>query len=109
MKQQFVLLSLGIGALLLATQHAFAQSPAQSSQNCAARASVLQQLSERYGETRQSIGLGGNDALVELFASRATGTWTITVTLPSGTTCVVAAGDAFETVADAPLPKGDGA
>jgi len=105
MKQQFVLLSLGIGALLLATQHAFAQAP----QNCAPRATVLKQLAQRYGETRQSIGLGGNDALVELFASRDTGTWTITVTLPSGTTCIVAAGDAFETVADAPRPKGDGA
>ena len=46
--------------------------------------------------------------MVEVFASRDTGTWTITVTRPSGLTCLVASGQAFETLAEAlPGPEKD--
>ena len=37
-----------------------------------------------------------NNAVVEVFASSDTGTWTITVTNASGVTCLVASGQAFE-------------
>lgn len=104
MKRQFLILSLGLGAMLLATQHAFAQSS-----RCATRDIVVAQLAEKYGESRQSIGLGSNDALVEVFASTRTGTWTITVTLPSGQTCIVAAGSAFEALAEVPQIPGNDA
>ena len=49
------------------------------------------------------IGLGANNQVVEVFASLETGTWTITVTLPDGTTCLVASGQAYESLTD-PLP-----
>ena len=78
-----------------------AQSPA-----CAPRDTVLRKLADTYGETRQSIGLNGNNALVEVFASDETGSWTITVTRPDGTTCLVAAGNAFERI-DEIRPTGD--
>jgi len=105
MKRKFLALSLGVGAMLLATQHVFAQS----SRNCASRDLVLERLSTRFGETRQSIGLGANNAVVEVFASTETGTWTITVTLPNGVTCVVAAGQSFEALAEAPVAPGNDA
>lgn len=77
---------------------------AAQSGNCGPRDAVVARLAESYGETRRSIGLGANNALMEVFASTQTGTWTITVTLANGMTCLIAAGQAFETVTDA-LPK----
>lgn len=70
MHQKLFALSLGFGGLILATHHAFAAPPAQ----CAARAQVLAELAERYGETRRGIGLAVNNAVMEIFASDATGT-----------------------------------
>lgn len=95
MKSQFFALSLGIGAFILATDHAFAQAP---DRNCANRARVIEHLTTKFGETRQSIGLAANSAVVEVFASAESGSWTITVTTPSGLTCLVASGTAFETI-----------
>ncbi|MCP3971875.1 MAG: hypothetical protein GY717_16445 [Rhodobacteraceae bacterium] len=92
MKRQFLALSLGVGAMLLATQHAFAQE----NRNCADRARVVERLASAYGESRQSIGLAPNNSVIEVFASTETGTWTITVTSPNGVTCLVASGQAFE-------------
>ncbi|MEE9387283.1 MAG: hypothetical protein V3U96_01630 [Paracoccaceae bacterium] len=87
--------------MLLATQHAFAQS-----NRCASRDIVVTRLAEKYGESRQSMGLGANNSVVEIYASIQTGSWTITVTMPSGQTCIVAAGQSFETLAEAPTVPG---
>lgn len=93
-------------ALYLATTTDLA---AQARNNCAPRDAVIERLAEGYGETRQSIGLGANNAVVEVFASDETGSWTITVTAPGGLTCLVASGQSFEAVTD-PLPaKGNDA
>ena len=94
------------GALTLLM--AGAASAAQT-RNCGPRELVLNRLAEGYGETRQSMGLGANNAVIEVFASQASGTWTITVTSPSGLTCLVASGQAFETLAEVLPPKGNDA
>jgi hypothetical protein len=86
-----------------------APSTAQDTRNCAARETVVDRLANTYGETRRSMGLGANNAVVEVFASHDSGSWTITVTLPNGITCLVASGQAFEALADAPPAKGKGA
>lgn len=81
---------------------------AQNGRNCAARAAVVDRLADGYGETRQSVGLGTNNAVVEVFASDKTGTWTITVTVPGGLTCLIASGQSFESLAEAlPVPGND--
>ncbi|MEP5728433.1 MAG: hypothetical protein ABJL67_03555 [Sulfitobacter sp.] len=82
---------------------------AQNARNCAPREAVIERLADSYGETRKSIGLGSNNAVVELFASEETGSWTITVTAPGGLTCLVASGQSFETVAEALPAKGSDA
>ena len=69
-------------------------------QRCAPREMVVDRLANKYGETRQSIGLGANNAVVEVFASDASGSWTIVVTSPNGLTCLVASGQAFESLAE---------
>lgn len=68
------------------------------SNNCAPRDTVVEQLSSKYGEVRKSVGLASSNSMIEVFASEATGSWTITVTLPNGTTCLMASGQSFETV-----------
>lgn len=75
--------------------------PALAQPACAPHAVVIEQLADGWGEGRVSIGLS-RGALVEMFANRETGTWTITVTGAGGLTCIVAAGEAFETVAPEP-------
>ncbi|SEM46444.1 hypothetical protein SAMN04488077_10517 [Roseovarius tolerans] len=72
--------------------------------NCAPREVVVDRLATAYGETRQSMGLGAQGAVMEVFASQTSGSWTITVTLPDGLTCLIASGRVFEAMA-APLPK----
>ena len=86
-------------------------APAQSATNanCAPREAVVERLGSRYGESRQSIGLGSNNSVVEVFASTETGTWTIVVTNTSGLSCLVAAGQAFEAIAEAPIAQGNDA
>ena len=87
---------------------AFALTPglAAAQQQCGPRTAVIERLSEDYGETRQSIGLAQGNRVIEVFASPDSGTWTITVTLPNGMTCLVAAGVAFEMVAAEAEPEG---
>ncbi len=92
--------ALVLGAALIAPNDAAAQ------QNCAARATVIERLAGQYGESRQSIGMGTEGRVVEVFASPQTRTWTITVTLPSGLTCLVASGEAFENLNESPRPEG---
>jgi len=98
------------GALGLALLLVTAQAPnAQTRTNCAPRDAVVHRLTSAYGETRQSIGLGANNQVVEVFASVETGTWTITVTTPKGLTCLIASGQAFEPVTEASPASGDDA
>lgn len=102
MQKTLFALSLGIAGYLLAAHNALAQ-PAQ----CGDRARVISALQERYGETRQSIGLSQDNAVVEVFASADTGTWTILFTVPGGSTCLVAAGEHYEAIADPQPPQGE--
>ena len=94
-------LSLGFAAVILVTQNALAAT------QCAQRPQVLEALAQKYGETRRSMGIAADQTVMELFASAETGTWTLTVTLPTGMTCLVAAGQNFETVAEELPARGD--
>ena len=98
-------MTLGLGLMALAA----GQVSAQNARNCGPREAVVERLAGKYGETRQSIGLGANNAVVEVFASQETGTWTITVTMPTGVTCLVASGQSFESLAEALPPQGNDA
>lgn len=105
MMKTMIRMTMGLGLMALAAQ----QVSAQNTRNCAPRDVVVDRLASGYGETRQSIGLGAQGAMVEIFASSDTGTWTITVTSPSGVTCLVASGQSFETLAEALPPQGNDA
>lgn len=102
MTRNLITLSLGIGALLLATNHAFAQT----ARNCGVRETIVEHLATGYGESRQSIGLGTQNRVVETFANPETGSWTITVTMPNGMMCLLASGQAYEAVDEVLTPTG---
>lgn len=83
-----------------------ATAEASGTRRCAPREIVVTRLADGYGETRQSMGLGANNAVVEVFASEETGSWTIIVTNAAGLTCLVASGQAFEELAETLPAKG---
>lgn len=91
-------MTMGLGIAVLAAQQVQART-------CAARDDVVTRLAETYGETRRGIGIARQGAVMELFASDETGTWTITVTLPDGTMCLVVSGQAYEAVTGALPPN----
>lgn len=94
MTHPMLALSLGFGGVILATQIAF------SAPQCGSRDQVTALLADRYGETRRAVGLAGEAAVMELYASDATGTWTITLTLPDGQMCLMASGAGYEAVTE---------
>lgn len=63
---------------------------------CGQRDLIVHQLETKHGEFRQSAGLQDDSIMVEVFASSA-GTWTILFTRPSGISCFMAVGRAWET------------
>lgn len=61
---------------------------------CGNRKAALEYLDRQYDERPRALGLAANNNVVELLVSK-TGSWTILVTRPNGTSCVVASGEAW--------------
>ena len=77
-------------------------SPVLAQPLCEARSAAVEYLADNYGETPVGHGLTNpNGLLVELFTSKDGGTWTLLVSHPNGTSCVIAAGKDWRGV----LPK----
>lgn len=100
MKKTILKMTMGLGLMVLAAHQVQAQT-----RNCAPRTDVLDRLSKTYGETRKGIGIARQGAVMELFSSDETGSWSITVTLPDGMTCLVASGHAYEHMAEGLPPN----
>lgn len=98
MKKTLFNMTMGLGIMILAAQQVQAR-------NCAPRADVVKQLAETYGETRRGIGIARQGAVMEIYASDHTGSWTITVTMPDGVTCLIASGQSYEAMAEALPPN----
>lgn len=71
--------------------------PAAAQTVCGERGEVLNQLSRQYAESPVAIGLTKEGAVIEVLTS-PTRTWTIIVTGPRGMSCVIATGEAWESV-----------
>lgn len=91
----FIAALLTLAALPAAAQPAF----------CGARDEIVRVLRDRYGEVRRGAGLRDVNALFEVFASTATGSWTLLVTRPDGQSCAIAAGEGWRD--DTPETVGD--
>lgn len=95
MRNELLLMGLGLGYLLVTSAPAQAQS-----RNCAPHEAVVERLAEGYGESRQVIAMNADTSILEVFASADTGSWTITVTQAGGLTCIVAAGEHYQHLAE---------
>jgi hypothetical protein len=64
---------------------------------CGPRDSIVSTLGDKYQESRQALGLVGQDGrgVMELFVSKK-GSWTMLMTYAKGSSCIVAAGQAWE-------------
>jgi|AVFP01.1.fsa_nt_gi hypothetical protein len=74
----------------------FAGSATAQQLLCGPRDHFAQQLADIYGEEQQDSHLRPDGVLAELFASEATGTWTVLLTRPDGVSCVVGSGRGWE-------------
>jgi hypothetical protein len=80
-----------------------AASPAAAQPVCGDHAGMVAQLIGTFGEAHRGAGLAGPRAVFEVWASDATGTWTILMVTPEGLACVVAAGNGWQGFT---VPKG---
>lgn len=60
--------------------------------NCAQRDAVVDRLETKYAEQLVARGLQSRTAMMELFASAESGTFTVLITSPQGVSCIVGAG-----------------
>lgn len=86
-------------AAIFAVPMAYASPVAAAT--CGPRDTMVMALASKFGEARKTVALDGRKNMVETFANDATGTWTVTLTRPNGTACIVAAGKNFEMVDEA--------
>lgn len=88
--------ALTLVATLALITPAAAQAPSQQMPPCGPRVSILEQLERDFAETPVSRGLASNGTVLELLVS-ASGTWTMLISLPNGSSCFGAAGEMWET------------
>ncbi len=65
---------------------------------CSQRDDVLAQLGNKYKEAPSAVGLANNGGLIEVLTSDDGATWTIIVSMPNGTSCLLAAGENWQPV-----------
>ena len=73
--------------------------PAMAGQmSCSQRTDVLTQLGTKYKEAPSAIGLANNGGLIEVLTSDDGSTWTIILSMPNGTSCLLAAGENWQPI-----------
>ena len=71
--------------------------PAAQSARCMTHDDIVAFLAERFGERVIGVGLIGDIAFLEIFAS-ASGTWTVVTTDMRKVSCMILAGSGFSTL-----------
>lgn len=90
---------LGMAAAILAGPSLLPiQAPEHPQSVCAERMALLSSLQREYSEAPTAVGLASNGSVVELLTTTDGKTWTLLMTQPDGTSCVVAAGEAWESL-----------
>ena len=72
---------------------------------CTDHDALSERLAVTYSEARIGMGIDVEGRLMEVYIS-PTGTWTMTVTLPSGMSCMVASGESWQVTTDHLPPNG---
>jgi hypothetical protein len=103
MNHKVFLFSTALAATLFSAQKLAAQTA-----NCGPHDVVTARLADRYGESRQVIAMTADQSVMEVFASAETGSWTVTITKAGQQTCLVAAGENYQHVAEVLQPSSHG-
>lgn len=82
-----------IGVITVISNGAAARQPA-----CTERSEVISHLAKKYAESPVAIGLANNGGVIEVLSSNKGSSWTIVITMPNGMTCMIAAGESWESV-----------
>lgn len=90
-----IALTLSAGLLVTASTPASTQTPQYM---CMERSDALKQLSTQYSEAPVAMGIANNGGVLEILVSQTGNSWTIMVTMPSGISCLVAAGNSWESL-----------
>ena len=81
-------------AALLGPVGAHAQTQSQTLL-CDQRASIIGYMAEKYREAPVAIGVTSTGSIVEVLTTGDGTTWTIIVSNPNGTSCLIAAGEGW--------------
>lgn len=84
-------------AAALAAVLLFGATPAHAQAVCGDRGEIIARLESGYQEQATAIGLASNGGVVELYVSES-GSWTLLLTQTTGVSCLIAAGEHWETV-----------
>lgn len=68
---------------------------AQAGSPCGTREAVLDHLARHYDELPVAVGLTAGGGMIELLTDPSGASWTLIVTSPRGTSCLVTAGEAW--------------
>ena len=85
---------LGLALVPVLTANSF-EAAAQSA--CSPRTDVIGHLAKKFGEAPVAIGVTNKGGLIEVLTTGDGNTWTIIVSQPNGTSCMVAAGEGWRT------------
>ena len=99
---------LALAATLVAASVLTASAAEEPPHSCSTRTNVLNHLANNYSEAPVAIGLAENGGVIELLTSGQGNTWTIIITMPNGTSCMLAAGEDWEQVSQSMVAKGSG-
>jgi hypothetical protein len=77
---------------------AAAALPAAAQDGCTDRTDIVKHLAQKFSETPTATGLSVNGGVIEILMSEGGRSWTIIITMPNGSTCLVAAGKHWENV-----------
>lgn len=69
---------------------------APEASSCGSRDQILAHLGQIYREQPVAMGLANNGGVIEVMRSNEGGTFTIVITMPNGTSCMIAAGERWE-------------
>lgn len=86
-----------LAAALAAIAGSHATTASAQQMVCGERQHLVSHLGRAYSEQPANFGVAATGNLIEVLTSDG-GTWTILVTDPKGVTCVVAAGENWETL-----------
>ena len=84
-------------AVLLSIALVLASSTALAQVSCNQRDKIIDWLGAKYKEAPVAAGINNKGALIEVLSSEDGATWTILLTAPNGTSCIVETGQAWQT------------